>query len=717
MFKKIFLLFFIALFLSTFLQGRERGFAVVADSATFKACQNELKDYEILLQREGFSLYFAVDNWNSPEPIKELLYNLYLNNSLEGALFVGEIPIAMVRDAQHLTSAFKMDQRNPLRSSSVPSDRFYDDFDLKFDPIAKEEGEALFYYTLRWDSPQYIQSDIYTSRVKATLEGEEGYRQIREYFKKVVAERSRENPLDVIVSYTGEGSFSNSLTAWRGEALTIGEQFPGIYRNRNSLKFLFFDMYPSMKEIVINELKRPDVDLMLFHEHGLTKRQYLTGIPLSKEVPDYYKAAQRTFMSFLMRRDSSERKKAIEEWSEKYHLDSSWFAIEPKEFLAPIDSLERALSGIDANEVEAIAPNPRVVIFDACYNGDFRERSFIAGEYIMAPGKTLVTLGNSVNVLQDKSSSDLMGLLSLGFSVGEWAKETNILESHLFGDPTFRFTPAKEPQIDLNSTSQEYWLSLFESAQHPDIKGLALRRLHTLEYGALASLLTDTYFNSPFSTLRYQAFYLLTFQKGHYLADILEYSCYDPNEFIRRKSIYLMGRVGLDRFIPHLASVYINDYLDERVHFNTTFSFDLVDSTLFRKSVEEGIAKSFSIVDKEGSLKEFKRVFGSRQRVAESADAISDSQNSFERRLRGVTMLRNYPYHYRLDNFFNFLLDSNQPQELRVAMAEALGWFTLSHRRNEIISHLKEVAAQNDTPLELKNEALKSVRRIEHYMR
>ena len=32
-----------------------------------------------------------------------------------------------------------------------------------------------------------------------------------------------------------------------------------------------------------------------------------------------------------------------------------------------------------------------MVIFDACYNGDFREKDYIAGRYIMSEGKCVTT--------------------------------------------------------------------------------------------------------------------------------------------------------------------------------------------------------------------------------------------------------------------------------------------------------------------------------------
>lgn len=71
---------------------------------------------------------------------------LYRESRLEGAVFIGDIPIPMIRKAQHMTSAFKMDEeKSPRLDSSVPSDRFYDDFDLKFDYLGQDTTSALFF--------------------------------------------------------------------------------------------------------------------------------------------------------------------------------------------------------------------------------------------------------------------------------------------------------------------------------------------------------------------------------------------------------------------------------------------------------------------------------------------------------------------------------------------------------------------------------------------
>ena len=49
-------------------------------------------------------------------------------------VFIGDVPYVMVRNAQHMTTAFKMDEKKfPIDESSVCSDRFYDDLHLEFE--------------------------------------------------------------------------------------------------------------------------------------------------------------------------------------------------------------------------------------------------------------------------------------------------------------------------------------------------------------------------------------------------------------------------------------------------------------------------------------------------------------------------------------------------------------------------------------------------------
>ncbi len=710
----------IGVYLSASAQKAERSsFAVVVDNETYAACKNEIDSYKALLQKEGLFASILSSNWNTPQQVKDALYKLYKTDNLQGAIFIGNIPIVMVRDAQHLTTAFKMDQeRNPMFQSSVPSDRFYDDFDLLFNYIKKDSINSLFfYYSLDANSPQKIESDIYTGRLKPTKRGEAGYDQIRKYFKKLIQERSTSNKLDVLCSYTGEGSFSNSLTAWKEEPVILREQFPQAFKTANSAKFYMFYMYPVMKDVIAKELQRPELDLMLFHEHGMPNRQYLTGEPAESE--NLVESAKLAFRERLRRESGNPAKVKMlkEKYMSTFKIDSTWFNGTFDREIIIKDSLEELRRGIVLEDVPVIKPNARIVLFDACYNGDFREDRYIAGEYIFSDGKTLVTLGNSVNVLQDKSSGDMLGLLGLGFRVGEWARMTNILESHIIGDPTFRFADNKRAQIDFNSTNADYWLKVLSAEKHPDLQSLALHKLFSLNYKEMSSLLTKTYFSSSSYMVRLQCIHLLPFYNDNNFKEVLKSSIYDPYEFIRRKSVYAMGRVGYDEFIPSVVSVYINDYLDERVAFNAVFAFDMLDIPKVKAEFEKQLSQNSAIYDKARAKDQFFKRIESRERLAAGSLNLTDKKMKKGERLFSVSFLRNNNYHTPVERYLATLADKSEDSLIRLRLAEALGWYTYSYKKQIIIDSCKKIASEEPDGSALKNELIKTANRLQTYMR
>lgn len=60
---------------------------------------------------EGLPTFIVYNEWNKPEDVKKVIVKLYKKDKLEGVVFVGDIPIPMLRKAQHMTSAFKMDEK------------------------------------------------------------------------------------------------------------------------------------------------------------------------------------------------------------------------------------------------------------------------------------------------------------------------------------------------------------------------------------------------------------------------------------------------------------------------------------------------------------------------------------------------------------------------------------------------------------------------------
>lgn len=119
-----------------------RGFAIVVDSASYAQARTQIEAYAAEIERGGLKVYTLIDRWGVPDSLRAQLIALHADRKapIEGAVFIGDIPIPMIRDAQHLTSAFKMNQKTfDKKESSVPSDRFYDDFSLEFRFLERDE--------------------------------------------------------------------------------------------------------------------------------------------------------------------------------------------------------------------------------------------------------------------------------------------------------------------------------------------------------------------------------------------------------------------------------------------------------------------------------------------------------------------------------------------------------------------------------------------------
>lgn len=693
---------------------KDTSFAVITDEGTYQACEAELKAYQETLEKEGLPTFIVYNEWKTPEDVKKAIAKLYKKNKLEGVVFVGEIPIPMIRKAQHMTSAFKMDEKNNAwRDSSVPSDRFYDDFDLQFDFLKQDSVENnFFYYNLAVESPQRIQCDIYSARVKAIDNGEDPYAQISRYFKKTVAEHRTNNKLDQFFSYTGDGSYSNSLTAWTPETFTIREQLPGVFDKEGRARFIRYNFSAYPKDDVINMLKREDLDLSIFHEHGVPERQYLSGSPATNRWNTHMDAMKYYYRSLARKKQGN--KKAFDEMldkmKDKYGLDSTWIAgyADPK--VIAEDSLLDLRTGIILPEVTDFKPNSRMVIFDACYNGDFREKDYIAGRYIMSEGKCVTTFANSVNVLQDKMANEMLGLLGMGARVGQWAKLTNILESHIIGDPTLRFQSING--VDANALFKAPYdegrmLELLQSP-YADIQNFALHNLYRNGYPGISTLLRKTFETSPFMMVRFTSLALLEKIGDKNFQEVLPLAIRDSYEFIRRTSIRMMQHVGLNEYVYPQIKAYVEDNLSERVAFNIVLGLHVFDETAVREAIDKVMAETYVLQDKEEIREALEKANNNRSMQKELL-----SKETAERwRILYCNSLKNYMAHACVDGLLDLLVDSNESEKLKASLLEALAWFTHSYRKPDILQACDQLRKDKNLSESLREEANRTYYRL-----
>lgn len=712
----------VAVFTAATMTAQTHSFAIVTDPQTFNNCNAAIETYRSAVCADGLDAFVVSRNWTNPDELKDSLRLYHKTRALEGAVFIGDVPIAMIRGAQHLTSAFKMDETLPMRDSSVPSDRFYDDFDLKFDFLGRDSVERnFFYYNLAAESPQHISCDIYTGRIKSSEKRGDKYGEISRYLLKAAAAKSQDNPLDHLMSYCGSGSFSNSLAAWKDETITLKEQMPAAFDNgSDGAKFLFYAMYPDVKSTLLGEIARNDLDLALFHEHGVPERQYVTETPRPSETDAYYYDAKYRMRQRIRTAVSrgKDAESVIEDIVKKYGITRDWVEDWNDPKTEAEDSLYDAATGIMLDDIAAAKPNVKMTIFDACYNGDFREDDCIASRYILSDGNALVGIGNSVNVLQDKSSSDLMGMLTEGYRVGEWMQQVNILESHILGDPTFHFTAANDAvRPNLDKADCKYWLK-YTSPKYPcDIRGLALHKLYALNYNDLSPLLLKTWKESDEYMLRLQCLHLLEhYNDGNY-EKVLKDGADDPYEFIRRKSAFFMGKVGTPEMAAELADLYMRDYNSLRVAHNVGFVCAHFPDSLFLKEFEKKFAEADWIYDRELFHKKAENCFRAAFSIESSTGKIIGDKNNGYRKFY-IGGMRNQPYPQYAESLLAIVRDSGEVENARVQCAEVLGWFIRAWNRKDIVAGIDTyLKSGEEMPEALRNELVKTKNRLGDYLR
>ncbi len=659
-----------------------QSFAIVVDADSYTHCGPQIEAYAASVRADGLEAFVAAGPWETPEAVRDSLRSWHASRALAGTVFIGNIPVPMIRKAQHLTSAFKMDEQNfPMRDSSVPSDRFYDDFDLVFRPVGRDSVETrFFYYELAPESPQEISCDIFSGRIHPSDKFQDRYTELSKYLTKLVRLRAEENELDRVMSYTGEGSFSDSMIAWKDEAVTLAEQVPGAFHDIDGATFFVFYQYPYMKDIVLKECRRDDLDLVLFHCHGTPERQWIQGTPPATCDDEYYAAAKLQARNAVRRkvRFGAEPAAAMAEFMRQHDLDTTWVADTFDPEVVKADSLADLRLGIVLEDVWAAKPNARMYIFDACYNGDFREEDNIASRYIFSDGNAVVSLGNTVNVLQDKASSTYLGLLTQGCTVGEWHRQTAILESHVIGDPAFHFRPTREQVLDPVISPDD---DLLDIVRHG--KGYMQR-------------------HNALTKLKYRD--MDSYRAG--LRAALE----DPYEFTRRKAAYWLCRVGHPDDVPAVLDAYFHDINTKRVAFNicnnsacfpdSTFlkAFDAADKSFLHPGMNDGRQALVSAI----GLRDY------------AAEAIARHGNGSRGRASMLHILRNNPYPQLAPDLVKLVMDETEPLNIRLVVAEALGWFTDAYNRDWIAGQLRDYKA-NDPALQ--DEITRTVGRLNVYLR
>lgn len=710
-------------------------FLIVIDKESYEAAKEEVLAYKSVLVEEGLGATLLIGQWINPESLRAEIKKLYDEKPvLEGAVLIGKIPVVRIRNFQHATTAFKMDEVNyPMTESSVTSDRYYDDLDLEFEFIEQDKkSPADFYFRLKESSPQVVRSNFYSARMMPPSDmGIDPVVLLKRYLKKVVAAHKEKNPLDQLVIFNGHGYNSDCLTAWQNEQFAIREQLPLAFKSSKGNGFYNFRQDPVVKYKLYDKMQQPGTDLFIFHEHGDFDTQYINGDYPSPNIlevtnPEYSPglAAEKLgpmstmaiFFRNTYRRYKGERKDNYKKSLIAEHgLTEAFFAKERLDSTRLQDSIFAADVNIVLSDLKKIKMQPKFSIFDACYNGSFHKPGYIAGYHVFGEGNTIVAQGNTVNVLQDKWSLELLGMLAEGVRIGFWQKEVQYLESHLIGDPTYHFhaTDAEQLNVDLATKTNDTKLwETYLTRNNPNLQALALKQLAKNPPIKFSSKLLDIYSKCEYYSVRMEAFKRLLDVDDENRAKAILAGLNDPYELIRRFAARFAGYSGDPILIAPLVNTVLFSNESQRVQYAAQSSLQMFDIPAVIAEIERQV-KASNLSDKTKTSEELTTYFKDQLKYQEkSLRTILDKSAKLSERLNAVRSLRNYNNHKQVRDLLIVLNDSTDDSNVRTVMAEALGWFNWSIRKAEIVGSLNRLYPNTSTVPTLHGEVLQSIKRL-----
>lgn len=696
-------------------QAPEGEFAIIADSHSINVAGQEINQYADALRAEGLNAVVIEDRWQHPDSIRLFLKRMYQSGKgFEGTVFIGDIPVPMIRDAQHLTSAFKMDQeRYPWHRSSVPSDRFYEDFDLEFTYLKADTNGLYFYYSLNPGSPQVLTPDIYSGRIR--IPGDDEGVKLKAYLKKVVEAHRNPDLIDEVLFFAGHGYNSESMTARIDEKAALLQQFPQLNRQDNGLEYIDYTFDEHIKNRLLSAMTIGQTDIALLHHHGSTDAQLAGSEQAANGVQQNIESIKFYLRSKVRgAKDTTEAKNKYIEW---LGVPDAWFHGANEKEQSEKDSAWFADMDIISADVQKYDIKTRFIMFDACFNGSFHTDEFISGAYVFGGGRTVAAQANTVNSLQDKYPDEMVGLLSYGMRVGEWNRMVCYLESHIIGDPSFRFA-SSDPKLDadkmLKASGNNGKLLKLASYPHPDVQAWALWHLYENGYPGISDLLAGKYFSSPYATTRVSAMKLLAKLRDDNFVKVTGAALNDSYELARRFAAIYCQESGDPRLAPALIRAVTDPNISKRVNYQAQDALSYFDPGLLKA----GLDKRFEGVDTANFLGDiYRQTAANIERKAksciETVATITGKDVTEKERIFDIRSLRNLTYHPAIRPLCDYVLTA-PGEKIETALVEALGWFSHSYDRQYIIETCNKIIAGTEKFSEtVRSEALRTVKRLE----
>ena len=696
-------------------------FAIVIDNVTYEKCGDAVREYRDALEADGLATYIIAGAWENPDQVKAQIKKVYAKaKNFEGVVFIGDVPYVMVRNAQHMTTAFKMDEKKfPIDESSVCSDRFYDDLHLEFEYVEKDSTNSnKFWYKLKETSPQHLNPSFYSGRIfYPPMLGGDKYEAISKYLRKAVEAKKNPDLLDKMVTFAGHGYNGDCLLVWQDEKIAMNENFPFLGKDHLSEKHLSFRMSPYMKYELFDEIERPDIDAFFFNEHGSIDKQHISGGPEFVHSLEERLAALRSQvegeLAFVPKAQREELKK---KFLADYGLNENFFTAEAKDNTPDVAEAkgDKNVTIFSLDDIKKLKPTPRFVMFNACYNGSFHRPGYVSGYYIFGDGRTVVCQGNTVNVLQDRWTYEMVGLISHGVRIGEYNRMIASLEGHIIGDPTFHFKEQEGSTLRQDAVAKAndaaYWEALLESP-YADIQSLALRRL--TDMGAIESFdILSHMKRCEFGSTRMECIKLLSrFRDDNYI-EAIKTGMYDSYEITRRNAVDYAWRAGDARLSEAIMDVFVKYPESQRVNYNIQKAISLYPEAPLKEALQK-VIPTMTDYNMEKAIKNAEDMIATQQAAKNrAAKNLFNKKLPLSARIAASRGMRNYTYHELIPRVLELAADKSEDLELRLNVVEMLGWFDRSMHCKTISEGCAKILEDKTIEPELRAELIQTINRV-----
>ena len=218
---------------------------------------------------------------------------------------------------------------------------------------------------------------------------------------------------------------------------------------------------------------------------------------------------------------------------------------------------------------------------------------------------------------------------------------------------------------------------------------------------------------------RLQCMHLLVHYDTEAYQELLTEAVDDPYEYIRRKAVTYIGRVGSDNLLPVLVNTYINDPDSKRVAFDVAFSAGHFPNSAFLDAMKEAIENADFIFDKKVFAEKAGNIYRSGVNMGKitleklTSPGLKNADNSMY-----MSGMRNNPYPYMAENLLEIIKSPEYKVSLRAQAAETLGWYVRAWNKDMIHDRLKEyLDSGSEIPAELSDEIIRTINILDSFLK